>query len=165
MYPCIYVSTEETLHYDRVSRAVDTYERALFAEAYDMDALMRAALATSMLRPKFIFIDSINAPMRVEASKENTFTKQAFIISLLLETTREQGGKLFASAQVRTGETGIIEASGMKLFDYYFDAVLGVFIGEGGERYIKPLRTNTKPNFDKISFRITETGVIWLEEY
>ncbi|MEM4481670.1 MAG: AAA family ATPase [Desulfurococcaceae archaeon] len=160
---CIYISTEETLHYDRISRAINAYDKTLFAEAYDMNTLLRVAIATSVLKPKFIFVDSVNAPMRVEARRETTTTKQSFIISLLLETVREQGGKLFASAQVRVGEDGTLEASGMKLFDYYFDTIVGVFIGEGGVRYIKPVKTGTRVDFNEIVFRITETGVSWLE--
>lgn len=158
---CVYISTEETLHYEQVAKTPSKYEGVLFAEAFDMDTFLKSAVATYMMSPKYIFIDSINSLFRLEPLKENTLTKQAFITSLLLETTRRNKGKLFASAQVRVGEKGELEASGFKIIDYYFDLILSVFIGEGGKRYVKPVKTPVPARFEKVSFTISDTGLMW----
>jgi len=162
-HDCVYISTEETLHYERVAKNPEKYEKALFAEAYDMDTLLRLAIATYLLRPVFVFVDSINALFRVEALRESALTKQVFIISLLLEAVAGHRGKLFATAQVRVGERGDLEASGSRIMDYYFDTVIGVFTEEAGRRYIKPAKTPVPASFNKLSFKITETGVEWLD--
>lgn len=158
---CVYISTEETLHYEKVAKNPERYNNVLFTEAYDMDTLLKAAFTSYLLKPRFVFVDSINALFRVEAMKENTLAKQALITGLLLETATARSGKLFASAQVRVGNG--LEAPGAKIIDYYFDALLGVFVEKAGKRYLKPLKVPLQIGFEKLEFRITEVGVEWLE--
>lgn len=160
---CVYVSTEETLHYERISRNSEKYANVLFVEAYDMDTFLKAAYVSYLLKPRFLFVDSINALFRAEALRENTLVKQSLITGFFVESALERGGKLFASAQVRAvGEVGL-GVPGAKILDYYFDALLGVFIEEANKRYIKPIKVPIRADFDKLSFRITETGVEWLD--
>lgn len=159
---CVYISTEETTHYERVARFPEKYEKTLFTEAYDMDTFVKVALATYLLKPLYIFADSINALFRLESLKENTLAKQALATSLLLEATRSSGGKLFASAQIRAGESGGVEAPGGKIVDYYFDAIIGVFVEEPNKRYLKPVKSPIHVYFDKLFFKITDSGVEWL---
>lgn len=163
-YSCIYVTTEETVHYERIARNPDKYEHALFTEAYDVSTLVKVAYTVSLLKPHYIFVDSLNAPFRLEALKESTLAKYGFITSTLLSTAEASGGKLFASAQVRVGETGDLEITGFKLLDYYFDTILGVFIESVGTRFIKPLKTPITSTFEKLFFRITDEGVEWLDK-
>ena len=162
-YTCIYVSTEETLHYDRVAKNIDDYSKVYFVEAYTMDELIKTVLVASLIKPRHVFIDTVNALLRLEAYKKNTIMKQVFIIGLLYNMVEESGGKLFASAQVRTIDEGGIEASGYRLLDYYFDSIIGVFIGEGEYRYIKPMKTPIRVDFEKQMFKITDIGVEWLD--
>ena len=161
-YTCIYVTTEDTAHYERVAKSHDKYSNALFTEAYDLDSLIKVALATAMIKPKYVFVDSINAPFRLEAMSEGALTKYAFVVGLLLEVAEKTKGKLFASAQVRAGESGDLEISGSKVLDYYFDAIIGVFIGDAGKRYLKPLKLPEGLLFEQLTFRITSYGVEWV---
>ncbi|MEM2013939.1 MAG: AAA family ATPase [Desulfurococcaceae archaeon] len=162
-YSCVYITTEETTHYEHIARNPDRYKHALFTEAYDLSTLVKVTYAVFILRPRYIFVDSLNAPFRLEALKENALAKYGFATSLLLSTAEASGGKLFASAQVRAGETGDLEITGFKLLDFYFDAILGVFIESAGIRFIKPLKTLFATKFEKLYFRITDEGVKWLD--
>lgn len=163
IYTCIYITTEDTSHYEHVARHPEKFEKALFTEAYDLDTLVKVAFASSLIKPHYIFIDSVNALFRVEALKEGALAKYAFVVGFLLNLVSEVKGKLFASAQVRTGESGELEVSGFKVLDYYFDTIIGVFIESTGVRFIKPIKTPIKPLFDKLYFRITDEGVHWIE--
>lgn len=162
-YPCVYVTTEETVHYERVARNPSKYELALFTEAYDLDTLVNVAQAVALLKPRYIFVDSLNAPFRLEALKENALAKYGFVISLFLSLVETARGKLFASAQVRMGESGDLEISGYKVLDFYFDTILEVSIEEHGVRSIKPLKSPIPPRFEKLLFRITDEGVTWID--
>lgn len=163
VYSCIYISTEETLHYERIAVNPEKYDKTLFTEAYDLDTLVKTAVAVSALKPKYVFVDSINALFRVEALREEAVSKLAFITALLLKTIEETSGKLFASAQVRVGETGEIEASGIKILEYYFDLIIGLYFEPGGKRYIKIVKPIDKALEEKILFTITSRGVEWID--
>ncbi|MEM1639192.1 MAG: AAA family ATPase [Desulfurococcaceae archaeon] len=160
-FTCVYISTEETLHYDRVAKTPSKYGKAFFAEAFDMETFIRSAFITYMLNPRYVFVDSINALFRLEPMKENTLTRQALVSGLLFETARRNNGKLFATAQVRIGEKGELEASGFKILDFYFDLILSLFIGEGSKRYIKPVKSPILAKFEKLSFTISDIGLMW----
>lgn len=149
------------MHYERVARAPHKYEKTFFAEAFDMDTFLRSAFTICALNPKYIFVDSINALFRLEPLKESTLIKQALVSSLLIETARKNNGKLFASAQVRVGERGELEASGFKILDYYFDLILSLLIGEASKRYIKPVKSPILAKFEKLPFTISELGLMW----
>lgn len=129
-----------------------------------MDTFLKVAYATYLMKPRYIFVDSINAPFRAEAFRENSLMKQSLITGLLLESTSIYKGKLFAAAQVRTSDSGDIEASGFKIVDYYFDSIIGVFISENGNRYLKMTKKPIEvKKAERIFFRITENGVEWLD--
>jgi DNA repair protein RadB len=163
LHPCVYVSTEETLHYERVAKYPDKYEKALFTEAYDYDELLKTAIAVSALKPRYVFIDSINSLFRLEALKEGSVEKLAFITSLLLETVERNSGKLFASAQVRSSEAGEVEASGIKILDYYFDLIVSILIDSENKRILRVIKFPVKAIKEAIElkFAITESGVVW----
>jgi len=160
---CVYISTEETVHYERVARSPNKFERALFTEAYDLDTLLRISLTLPFIKPKYIFVDSINAPYRVEARRESTQAKQALIISILLSTIERENGKLFASAQVRAEESGDVVASGLSLLEYYFDLILEVLIEKPQVRSIRIYKSSKPHKIGKLYFLIREHGVEWIE--
>lgn len=162
-HPCVYVTTEETVHYERVARNPSRYERALFTEAYDMASMVKIAQAIAMIKPRYVFVDSLNSPFRLEALKENTLASYGFVIATLLSVAESVEGKLFASAQVRAGEAGEIEISGFKILDYYFDTIFEVSIEDVGTRAVKPLKSQAQPRFEKLFFRITDEGVEWFD--
>lgn len=163
-YTCIYVSTEETLHYERVARDPDRFGNVLFIEVFDMDNLLKTSYFIYLMKPRYVFIDSINSIYRVEVFNEITVTKQTYITSLLLEAINLSNGKLFASAQVRSGERGEIEASGFKILDYYFDTIIGILIHSEGYRYLKIEKTPIQiSGLRELLFKITENGVEWLD--
>ena len=161
--PCVYISTEETVHYERVARNPDKYEKALFTEAYDLDTLLKIVLALPFIKPKYVFVDSINAPYRVEMKKESTQAKQTLIISALLNIVEREGGKLFASAQVRAEESGDIVASGLSILEYYFDLILEVLIMRSSLRSIKVFKSIRPHKIESLCFLIREQGVEWCE--
>jgi DNA repair protein RadB/DNA repair protein RadA/Sms len=163
---CIYVSTEETLHYERVARNPDRYQKALFTEAYDLDELIKVSMAAWLIRPKYIFVDSINAPFRAVALRESSTTKLGLVASLLINAVEESGGKLFASAQVRLGESGELEASGYSILDYYFELVINTLIDRENTRLarvVKPQLQASGGYKAEYRFNIGDEGVIWLD--
>ncbi|MEM4717329.1 MAG: AAA family ATPase [Desulfurococcaceae archaeon] len=162
---CIYISTEETLHYERVAKNPERFRNVLFTEAYDMETLLKAVFATYLIQPKYVFVDSINSLFRVEALKEDTITKQALVISLLLETVNLKEGKVFASAQVRIRERRDLEIPGQNILEYYFDSILRIAVEEYGRRIIKPYKYIIEPKFSELVFKITSDGVSWEYEY
>lgn len=162
---CVYISTEETLHYERVAKVPEKFRNALFTEVYDMETLLKTAFAVYLIQPKYIFVDSINSLFRVEAFKEDSITKQALAISLLLETVNNNQGKLFASAQVRVGERRDLEIPGQNILDYYFDSILRIAIEENGKRIIRPFKYLIEPKFKELVFKINSEGVTWEYEY
>lgn len=162
-HPCVYVTTEETVHYERVARDPSRYEQALFTEAYDMGSMVKVAQAVALIKPLYVFVDSLNSPFRLEALKENTLASYGFVIATLLSVAEGRGGKLFASAQVRAGEAGEVEISGFKILDYYFDTIFEVSIEDVNTRSIKPTKSLVQPRFDKLRFKITSEGVVWVD--
>jgi len=160
-YPCVYISTEETVHYERVARDPDRYEKALFTEAYDLDTLLKVAITTPFIKPKYVFVDSINALYRLEAGRESTQAKQALITSILLETVKRENGKLFASAQVRAGESGDVVASGLSMLEFYFDLIFEVLIEGTQLRSIRLYKSIRPLKVEKLYFSIREYGVEW----
>jgi len=161
--PCVYISTEETVHYERVARDISKYERTLFTEAYDLDTLLKIALTLPFIKPKYIFVDSINAPYRVEIKKESTQAKEALITSIMLDVVEKAGGKLFASAQVRAEDGGDTVASGLSMFEYYFDTILEVLIEKPLLRSIRVYKSSKSHSIRKLYFLIKEHGVEWAE--
>lgn len=160
---CVYVSTEETVHYERVARDISRYEKALFTEAYDLDTLLKVALTLPFIKPKYVFVDSINAPYKVEIRKESTQTKEALIISTMLDVVEREGGKLFASAQVRAEDGGDVVASGLSMFEYYFDTILEVLIEKPQLRSIRVYKSSKPHSIKKAYFLIREHGVEWAQ--
>ncbi|MEM1628274.1 MAG: AAA family ATPase [Desulfurococcaceae archaeon] len=162
---CVYISTEGTLHYERIAREHDAYGNTLFSEIYDLDELINTAIFLNMVGIKYIFVDSINAPYRMRAMDESSIVKQALLISIMIKTVEETNGKLFASAQVRTGEEGYIEAVGHGMLEYYFDLVVNLGI-DGYERYAKIMKPNEKIDIEKkMYFKITDKGVEWIDKH
>lgn len=162
---CIYISTEETLHYEWVSRRLDRYEKALFTEAYDLDSLVKVSLATHTMEPRYIFIDSVNSLFRLEATKEDSLTEYTFALGLLIHTAFKTRGKVFASAQVRTGVDGGLEIPGQSILQYYFDNIMMIITKEHGRRSIKPIKTPFTIDIDHVDFKITDHGVEWIYEH
>lgn len=162
---CVYVSTEETLHYEWVSKWEDKFRKALFTETYDIDTLVKTSIALYMMEPKYIFVDSVNSLFRLEAMRESSLTKYTFILGLLVQTINKSGGKLFASAQVRAGAEGGFELPGESILQYYFDNILMMVFKDNEYRVIKPVKTPLSIDIDHVGFRITSHGVEWVYEH
>lgn len=157
---CLYVSTEETLHYERVARDPERYRGVLFTEIYDFGRLVDLATFIYLHGFEAVFIDSLNSLFRLEPLGENSLSRLAYIVASLRKTVENNSGKLFASAQVRAGE-GEDKPVGEPVLDYYFDVVVSLSIGGDGRyaRIVKPPEADEGRVFP---FRITESGVEWM---
>lgn len=157
--PCLYVSTEETLHYERVSKRPEDYSSTLFTEIYDLDKLVELAFFAGFLNFKIVFIDSINSLYRVVAYHEPALSKFSFLMGILRKLSQTNMMKVIASAQVRAGDEDV-EASGMSLLDYYFDVIFQVGFEEGKRflRLVKPIYKKPVVKY----FEISDEGVEWM---
>ncbi len=160
--PCIYVSTEDVLHYDRVARHSDWYENVLFIEVREYDEFLDYVVGKLLFIPyRILFIDSINALYRIVAYKEDIVTSYGLVLGLLWRKTMENSARLYASAQVRASyrEDDIeVVASGMSILEYWFNSILRMDRDENGRfvEVIKP-RVNVKKYF-----MISEEGIEWI---
>ncbi|MEM1635261.1 MAG: AAA family ATPase [Thermosphaera sp.] len=157
--PCLYVSTEETLHYEIVSRFAEEYQETLFTEIYDLDKLVELSFFLGLLNFKIVFIDSINSLYRVVAYQEAALPKFSFLMGLMKYLAHKGVLKVLASAQVRAGDEDI-EASGMSLLDYYFDIIFQVGLEEGKRflKLVKPMHKKPVVGY----FEISDKGVEWV---
>ncbi|MET1159443.1 MAG: AAA family ATPase [Thermoprotei archaeon] len=160
--PCIYISTEDTLHYERVARDPEKFGGIFFTEIRGLEELIVFSLKILLLPPvRALFVDSINAPYRLVAYKEDSLAKLGLVIGLLWSKARSSGGKLFASAQVRAGyreDEEEVTASGMSVLEYWFNTILQL-IRVNGERAVKAV----KPDKGIIAkYTITSGGIRWI---
>ena len=155
---CIYVSTEGSLHYDKIARANENFSNVEFTDLVDFDKFIELLLKVSSI-PLFnyVFIDSVNALYRPLATRSDVTSKFLFTLARLYDYSL-RGGRVVASAQVRVGESGELEASGFKLLDFYFDTIFQVNF-EDSKRFIRlekpPGRTL------KLYFRIGDFGAVF----
>jgi len=157
--PCLYVSTEETLHYEKVGKQVEDYAYTLFTEVYSLDKLLELVFHTSYMNFQTLVVDSINSLYRAVAYEESSLAKFTFLMGFLRNMSELKGLKILASAQVRAGEEDV-EASGMSLLDYYFDTIFQVGFEENKRfvKLVKPRYKTTPINY----FEINEKGVVWM---
>ncbi|WP_440059928.1 RAD55 family ATPase [Thermogladius sp. 4427co] len=152
---CVYISTEGTLHYEKIARASEAYYNVEFVDVLDFDQFIELVVKTTMMPVfKYLFIDSINALYRPIALDPNATSKYLFVLGRLYSyTSRDR--RVLASAQVRTGENGELEASGFKLIEFYFDTIFQVGL-EDSKRFLlmeKPYNRKFKAYF-----RISDRG-------
>ncbi|MGC9012272.1 hypothetical protein [Thermogladius sp.] len=155
---CVFISTEGTLHYDKIARAGVGFGNVEFADVVDFDVFTELLLKLSSATVfNYIFIDSINALYRPLATRPDVLSKYLFTLAKLYNYSL-RGGRVVASAQVRVGEDGELEASGFKLLDYYFDTIFQVNF-EGSKRFI---RLEKPPNRElKMYFRVGDEGAVF----
>lgn len=156
---CVYVSTEGTLHYEIVKRNSEKFSQVLFAEAYTLSELLEVALAIPHTGSRFIFIDSINSPFRVEAMREESLTAFTFIVGYLVKLAESAKGCLFASAQVHAAEEGE-EAVGMSVLNYYFDTIIRLVV----ENNLRRLVVEKPQTSQQWFFNITNRGISWVRK-
>lgn len=162
--PCLYISTEETLHYDRVARSPEKYANVFFTEIYDFDELFDfIVFKLPILKFRRVFIDSINSLYRVIASEEESITRYGLLLGMLWKNTVDRGGFLFASAQVRMGyedEEYEVVASGMNILDYWFKTIiyLGWEDAKRAARIVKPEEYSGESYY----FLISGEGIEWV---
>ncbi|MCD6300856.1 MAG: AAA family ATPase [Staphylothermus sp.] len=162
---CLYISTEETLHYERVAKNTLRFANVWFMEIYDFDELLDFALLKLPYIPlKHVFVDSINSLYRVISYEEESITKYGLLLATLRHKVRETGGKLFASAQVRVGyeeDEEELTASGMNILNYWFDVIIFLSWKDNGRvaRLVKPTDKEKEALFE-----ITDEGVEWINE-
>lgn len=157
---CVYVSTEGTLHYEIVKRNPEKFSQVLFTEAYTLGDLLDIALAVPHTGSRFIFVDSINSPFRVEAMRDESLTVFAFIVGYLVKFAESAKGCLFASAQVHAVEEGE-EAVGMSVLNYYFDVIINLAVENNVRRLVLEKPATTQQWF----FTITNRGVSWVRKW
>ncbi len=161
---CLYISTEETLHYERVARKPDRYSNVLFTEIYDYDELEDLILyKLGLMSINTVFIDSINSLYRLIAYDEGSITRYGLLLAMLWLNSVGRNGLLYASAQVRMGfeeDEEEVVASGMNILNYWFDIVmyLGWINNRRAARIEKPREYSDKVFF----FDITDKGVEWI---
>ncbi|MEZ0394054.1 MAG: hypothetical protein ABWK00_03290 [Desulfurococcaceae archaeon] len=153
---CAYISTEETLHYEWVSRAPEKFENVEFVEAFNGDALISTLLIVREGGYGGIFVDSINGPFRHLLGFPGGLKKLSLASAILYSAASQSAGaKVFSSAQVRSGEDLRVEASGLSVLEFYFDAI--AFMGfEEHRRFIMVERPSPTPKF---YYRITDRGL------
>lgn len=162
-YPCIYVSTEDTLHYDKIARYSEFYENVLFIEIRDFQEFFEKTLNIfSNIKYRVLFIDSVNSLYRLVAYSEDSLAKYGLLLGVFRKRSIMQGSYLFSTAQVRAGfenDKDEIVASGMSILEYWFDNI--VFLGfEDGKRFLKFV----KPDIGlKKYFIINDHGVTWVD--
>jgi len=165
MDKCLYISTEETLHYERVARNARKYINVWFTEIYDFNELLDFTLLKLPYIPlKHVFVDSINSLYRVISYEEESITKYGLLLAALRHKVRESEGKLFASAQVRAGyeeDEEELMASGMNILNYWFDVIIFLSWKDNNRvaRLVKPAEEEREAFFE-----ITDEGVEWVNE-
>jgi len=166
LYPCIYVSTEDTLHYDRVARYPERYENVFFTEIRDFDELLKYVVEVLEFIPyRVLFVDSINALFRIVAYREDSIARYGLMLGLLWKKTWDSKGYFFASAQVRAGfeeDEEEIVASGTNILEYWFDNVF--YMGfEDNKRFIEVVKPVEMKGFRRY-YLIGDTGIEWVVE-
>ncbi|MEM0035774.1 MAG: AAA family ATPase [Desulfurococcus sp.] len=157
---CLYISTEETLHYEKVAVNPDKYRDVLFTEVYDFNKLVELATLIYLYGSSVVFVDSLNSLFRLESLAENSISRLAYVVASIRGVVEDMGGKMFASAQVRARE-GESEPVGKPVLEYYFDLIIELNIGDSVRyaRIVKPKHMGR----EKIHrFRITREGVEWI---
>jgi DNA repair protein RadB len=163
-HTCLYISTEETLHYERVARQPDKYSNVLFTEIYDYDELEDLVLyRLGLMDINIVFIDSINSLYRLIAYSEESITRYGLLLAMLWMNSVGRNGLLYASAQVRMGfeeDEEEVVASGMNILNYWFDIILylGWINSKRAARIEKPREYSDKVFF----FDITDKGIEWI---
>lgn len=163
---CLYISTEETLHYERIARSPEKFTNVLFTEIYDFNELFDfIVFKLPLLGFRRVFIDSINSLYRVVAYEEESITRYGLLLGMLWKNTVDRGGSLCASAQVRIGyedEEFEVVASGMNILDYWFETI--IYLGwEDAKRVahiVKPKEYSDKLFY----FLISGEGIEWIHE-
>jgi len=162
IYPCIYISTEDTLHYERVARDPSRFENVFFEEIWEFEDLVEYVAKVLAFTPyKVLFIDSINSLYRLVAHKEEAISTYGFILGLIWRRTLDLEGYWFASAQVRAGyreEDEEIVASGMPILEYWFDPIFYMTYSDG-ERVVKVVKPK---NSIERRYIVTEEGIEWI---
>lgn len=157
--PCLYISTEGTLHYERVARSAEAFENVYFTEAYSLDELTEVLMrALGRISPEYVFVDSLNAPFRVEALSERSVAHFSYIIALARKYAEVRNGGFLASAQVHATD-GDVAAVGESILKYYFDIIARLVI-EGPARRILIERPSL--NITR-KFEITDRGIRWVD--
>lgn len=162
--PCLYLSTEETLHYERVARWSEEYEDTFFTEIYDFDEMINFILKEYYFLPfKILFIDSVNGLFRIVSSRDDALPLFGLMLAVIRKKAYDSNGFVFASAQVRAGfeyDAEEIVASGMSILDYWFDII--IYLGlDDGKRYIEFIKPVNVKGF-RLYFMITDEGVEWI---
>jgi len=157
---CLYISTEETLHYERVVVDEEKYSDVLFTEVYDFDKLLDLATFIYLNNFNTVFVDSLNALFRLQPLREGSLSRFAYIVASLRKHAEEVGGKLFASAQVRGGDGE--EIVGKPVLEYYFDVVVNLGMSGGGKRYARVIKPESDEYSEVFYFTIGERGVEWI---
>ncbi|MCY0868628.1 MAG: AAA family ATPase [Desulfurococcus sp.] len=157
---CIYISTEGTLHYERVAASPEDYEWSLFTEVYDLEKLVDLATFIRLQGFQGVFVDSVNSLFRLKALNEGALSKLAYIMASLRKSVEETGGKAFMSAKVKA-EEGEDTPVGESVLKYYSDLVvhLGLMGDKRYARIVKPEGSGRK-----YLYVITERGITWLSE-
>uniref|UniRef100_A0A7C2BKU2 AAA family ATPase n=1 Tax=Thermosphaera aggregans TaxID=54254 RepID=A0A7C2BKU2_9CREN len=157
--PCLYISTEETLHYEKVGKQAENYANTLFTEVYELDKLLELFLQLSYMDFRILVVDSINSLYRAVAYEESSLAKFTFSLGFLRSMSVQKGLKVLASAQVRAGEDDV-EASGMSLLEYYFDTMFQVGF-EKDKRFVKLVKPKYKVPLVNY-FEINDKGAVWV---
>lgn len=163
--PCLYLSTEETLHYEKVARWSEEYKDTFFMEIYDFDEMINFILKEYYFLPfRVLFVDSVNSLFRIASPRDDAISLFGLMLAIIRRKAYDSDGFVFASAQVRAGfeyEAEEIVASGMTILDYWFDVV--IYLGfDDGRRYIEFIKPVSVKGF-RLYFIITDEGVEWVE--
>lgn len=153
---CLYISTEGTLHYEKIARAPERYEGVEFSEALDLDELLRllTVVAVGNRRYDAVVVDSVNGPYRPVSGRPESLTKFVYILGRLYDMALG-GAKVMASAQVRASDEEEVEASGYSLLDFYFETVF--FVGvEEGTRFLRLVKPRTEAM--RVRFEVGDEG-------
>jgi len=162
---CLYISTEDILFYEIVARNAERYEEVLFTHIRELDELLNLAiLSIQFVRLKALFIDSINAPYRLIAYREDSITRYGLLLASIMSKVVRDKMFFFASAQVRARyheDEEEIVASGMPILEFWFNNIFRVSIDEKG-RFVE-LKKPTQAQSLKKYFTITSRGVVWID--
>ncbi len=157
----VYISTEGSEYQYRAIQLNLYSPNILFAEAIDQDHLLELILKLyvdiDLMNLGLLVIDSINNFYRVEAESIDGLKKFIALLAILSSLNREYNVYILTSAQIRVGEEGLEEPSGMKYLFPWADIVMKTVIGENTRILIVE-----KPLSFALRFHIGEDGISWI---
>lgn len=161
----LFISTEGSLYTARIAKMEEEYSNVFFTEAYSLDEMLKIALILPLMKNiKYVIIDSINAPYRVEAYAEKSIEKLGVILGLLKHVTIEKDVVVYSSAQVRAVESvegEEVTASGMPILEFWYDLIIRL-LRSNGKRVLKIVKPEDKRDI-QLKFIIEEYGVEWID--